>query len=388
MTSAEHRVRRRRPRRPPWRTARPVPRDLVATIADLPGCGRGRGRPRPGVRSWVPTATWSAPAGRPGWASLPAGGHRQPRHPAARPRAEQRRRGRHRLRHRGQGDLDIDDRIRLLTPGPEIEATIVGVFRFGDTGNLGGATLDGVRPRTAPTTARFRRPTPRSRSTRPGRAWRSCATGSSRRSRTPTSRGPRASSCRRDFLRRQGGPELPQHLPADLRLHRRLRRVVHHPQHLHDAGCATHPGARAAAGARRQPPPGHPLGDGRGAGGRDRRLDAGPRARDRAPSAARWCCSEIGIELGDGLVLKASTVLIAYLVGVTVTMVAAYFPARRAAKDPAGGRDERPRRDAGAFAAPPRAGRRRRVRRRGAALAAGLAGAGAGSGWGSALSAS
>ena len=48
-----------------------------------------------------------------------------------------------------KGGLDIDDRVRLLTPGPEIEATIVGIFKFGDTGNLGGATLTGFTEQRA-----------------------------------------------------------------------------------------------------------------------------------------------------------------------------------------------------------------------------------------------
>ncbi len=42
-----------------------------------------------------------------------------------------------------KGGLKIGDKIVLLTPGPRLEATLTGIFKFGDTGNLGGATLSG-----------------------------------------------------------------------------------------------------------------------------------------------------------------------------------------------------------------------------------------------------
>lgn len=37
--------------------------------------------------------------------------------------------------------FDIGDTVRVLTPGPSVEAELVGVFRFGTAGNLAGATL-------------------------------------------------------------------------------------------------------------------------------------------------------------------------------------------------------------------------------------------------------
>ena len=55
-----------------------------------------------------------------------------------------------------------------------------------------------------------------------------------------------------------------QHGAAGLRVHRALRRRVHHPEHvLHHRGPA-HARAGPAAHRRRQPPPGLPLGDARG----------------------------------------------------------------------------------------------------------------------------
>lgn len=39
------------------------------------------------------------------------------------------------------GDFSIGDTIRVLTAGPSVDATLVGVFRFGTTGSLAGATL-------------------------------------------------------------------------------------------------------------------------------------------------------------------------------------------------------------------------------------------------------
>lgn len=37
--------------------------------------------------------------------------------------------------------LQVGEPVRILTPGPALEQTVVGVFRFGDSGNLAGATL-------------------------------------------------------------------------------------------------------------------------------------------------------------------------------------------------------------------------------------------------------
>jgi putative ABC transport system permease protein len=47
------------------------------------------------------------------------------------------------------GGYALGDTVRVLTPGPTVETTLVGVFRFGTSGNLAGATLTAFEPRRA-----------------------------------------------------------------------------------------------------------------------------------------------------------------------------------------------------------------------------------------------
>lgn len=47
------------------------------------------------------------------------------------------------------GGFALGDIVRVLTPGPSVEAELVGVFRFGTSGNLAGATLTAFEPATA-----------------------------------------------------------------------------------------------------------------------------------------------------------------------------------------------------------------------------------------------
>ena len=49
----------------------------------------------------------------------------------------------------GSGGFALGDTVRVLTPGPSVEAELVGVFRFGTSGNLAGATLTAFEPQTA-----------------------------------------------------------------------------------------------------------------------------------------------------------------------------------------------------------------------------------------------
>ena len=49
-----------------------------------------------------------------------------------------------------QGDYTVGDTVRIVTPGPSIDATVVGIFNFGNSGNLAGATLTGCRPDDRP----------------------------------------------------------------------------------------------------------------------------------------------------------------------------------------------------------------------------------------------
>jgi putative ABC transport system permease protein len=44
---------------------------------------------------------------------------------------------------------EVGDRVVLLTPGPRVEAEVVGVFTFGDSGGLAGASLTAFDLETA-----------------------------------------------------------------------------------------------------------------------------------------------------------------------------------------------------------------------------------------------
>jgi len=48
-----------------------------------------------------------------------------------------------------QGALRVGDRVGLVTPGPRLEATVTGLMKFGNSGNLAGATLAAFEPATA-----------------------------------------------------------------------------------------------------------------------------------------------------------------------------------------------------------------------------------------------
>jgi putative ABC transport system permease protein len=47
------------------------------------------------------------------------------------------------------GGFALGDTVRVLTPGPTVQATLVGVFRYGTSGNLAGATLTAFEPARA-----------------------------------------------------------------------------------------------------------------------------------------------------------------------------------------------------------------------------------------------
>ncbi|MBA3743545.1 FtsX-like permease family protein [Sporichthya sp.] len=233
------------------------------------------------------------------------------------------------------GDLKVDDRVRLLTPGPEIEATIVGIFKFGDTGNLGGATLTGFTEE---------------------RAHEILGSGDYTEIRVDAEPGANL-----DQLR----DEIQQVIPNDYIARTKAEQADENSSDIKDAlgflnifllifaFIAVFVGSfiilntftmlvaqrtrelalfRALGASRRQVTlsvmveaavvgfVGSTLGLLSGLG---------------IASLLRWLFQKIGIELGDqGLVVKASTVLTAYAVGMIVTMIAAYFPARRAAKVP------------------------------------------------------
>ena len=138
--------------------------------------------------------------------------------------------------------------------------------------------------------------------------------------------------------RRQAGhrqrPEVHQLLPARLRCDRAAGRHVHHLQHLLDDRGAAGARAGAAAGDRRQPAPGQPLGAAGGWPGRPgrqhprhrRRRRPGLRAAGAARTASTSACRPAPCSC------SRAPMLVALVIGVGVTLFSAYSPARRAAK--------------------------------------------------------
>jgi hypothetical protein len=117
--------------------------------------------------------------------------------------------------------------------------------------------------------------------------------------------------------------------------HRLVRRLVHHPEHVLHAGRPANPGARAAAGAGRRSRAGDPVGAGRGAGPGPHRVDPGDcSAGSASPPPCERCSPASGSRWTGSLVLSSSTVAWCYSLGVLVTLLAAYLPARRAAATP------------------------------------------------------
>jgi putative ABC transport system permease protein len=234
-----------------------------------------------------------------------------------------------------KGDLHVGDRVRLLTPGPEIEAEIVGLFKFGDTGNLGGATLTGFTEQ---------------------RAHELLGSDDYTEIRVDAQPGTNLEQLRDDIQKVIPGEyiartksEQADENASDVKEALSFLNVFL----LIFAFIAVFVGSfiilntftmlvaqrtrelallRALGASRRQVTQsvlveaavvglvGSTLGLFTGLG---------------IAGLLRWLFEKIGLELGDqGLVVKASTVVTAYAVGMIVTMVAAYFPARRAAKVP------------------------------------------------------
>jgi putative ABC transport system permease protein len=141
-----------------------------------------------------------------------------------------------------QAALRVGDRIRVVFRGPPQEFTVAGIARFGDADRLGSTTTalfdlataqqvlgkagsfdeirvradDGVTPAELRDSITSGLPS----------GHRRCHRRSRRR---------RA----RRGAREHAGPD--QHFPHGVRRHRRLRRVVHHLEHLHDPGGPAHP---------------------------------------------------------------------------------------------------------------------------------------------------
>ena len=185
------------------------------------------------------------------------------------------------------------------------------------------------------------------RHTRPGstRSWPRPRTASPNRSSSRAS-SPALPGRRRGDHRRRGGQAAVDRRavrassssdrPPGVRRHRPPRGRVRHLEHVLDPGRPAHAGAGAAAGGRRQPRPG---------------------ARARCCSRPAWSASSrrcIGMLAGiglaqavtaafeasgadlpaDGLAVRPATVVIAFAVGIGVTLVAALIPAIRSMRVP------------------------------------------------------
>ena len=132
----------------------------------------------------------------------------------------------------------------------------------------------------------------------------------------------------------QGGHELLQHVPPGLRLHRPVRRHVHHLQHLLDHHRPAHAGDGDAPSRRRQPP----------AGAASGAVGVGHRRR-RSPRRSAWLAGvgmsfglrallgAVGLEIPSGdVVITSGTVITAFVVGVSVTLFSSIGPALKASR--------------------------------------------------------
>ena len=174
--------------------------------------------------------------------------------------------------------------IIFLTGTPET-FQFVGVFRFGDSDSTAGAHACRVHSAHR---AAGRRPRRRvGLHLRGGEAGRLAADAGGQRAhggrghaRRPEVRGAhRQGAGRRAGQQREGPARVPQHLLAGVRVHRAVRRLVHHLQHLLDHRRPTLTRAGAAARARCVGEAGHAIG--RGGGVRRGAAVVGARARAR-----------------------------------------------------------------------------------------------------------
>ena len=125
----------------------------------------------------------------------------------------------------------------------------------------------------------------------------SCATGSPPRCRSGIEAMTGDAAGRRAGQRHPGGPGFINMFLLVFAGGRAVRRHVHHPQHVLDPGRPAHPRARAAAGAGRQPAPGHPVGAARGARRRPHRRPRRARRRHRLALGLQALFGAFGVEL-------------------------------------------------------------------------------------------
>ena len=133
----------------------------------------------------------------------------------------------------------------------------------------------------------------------------------------------------------QSGAVVLQHCTADLRLHLSVCRRVHHLQHVLHHRRATDPRAGPAAGRRRQPPSGVPLGPRRGGNRGFVSSAVGIGLGVLAALGLKALISGFGITLPPGpLVFEAAHRRRRARRRIGVTVVAAIGPARRAVRIP------------------------------------------------------
>ncbi len=156
------------------------------------------------------------------------------------------------------GHLKVGDHTLLRTPDP-VKITIVGVVTFGGRSGEGQTTYTGL---TGADAARYLMPEAGEADRHQGQGRpRHRAAGAHRPGRQGASRAVRGDHRhqgeRRDRERdRRHLPERLHHAAGGVRGHRAAGGDLQHPQHLRDRGRPAHPGERAAAGARRDQPPG------------------------------------------------------------------------------------------------------------------------------------
>ena len=235
-----------------------------------------------------------------------------------------------------KGGFKVGDTVSVVTQGPRIEAALVGLARYGVSGGLAGATLTLFDRQYAQETFIGED------------AWNQVSivgdegtTPEGLRDDVAALRGRRLQGEHRAGAPGRGGravehrARIHQHLPAGLRVHRTVRGHLHHPQHLLDACRAAHPGAGPAAGDRCQQAPDHVV---RCGGGVPAGLLGGVLGIVLGIGVAlglRQLLGIFGAELPEGnLVLEPRTIVLGMAVGVIVTVVAAWFPARRASQVP------------------------------------------------------
>ncbi len=230
----------------------------------------------------------------------------------------------------------LGDQVRILLSGPSRTFTITGIVRFGTADNLAGATL-----------AAFTLPTAQSVLGEVGQfdAINVVADPGANKAVVESAiarvlpAGVEVVSGQ--TVANEQTNDINQALSffstraARIRLHLAVRRRIYDPEYLLDHRGSADPRVGVVANRRRKSPPAVPFGTGRGG---DRRFVSsliGIGLGVLAAVGLEALLRGFGIDLPSGaLVFEARTVIVALVVGVGVTVVAAISPARRAVRIP------------------------------------------------------